>query len=303
MILCCTLRRPLSQVWALIVCCHLRVLPQPTVGAMTLAVVVVLLLLRQPQQLLLLHAICSLTSLTCCPHSFRTSPHSYIVRQCSHLLQLPLSQPPKSGLYHDKTVSLSTTNVLRQHKLPLPHLIPCSITSVVECLGISRPPILVMLVFLAVHWESTALLLTISLPPGQSSTDPLSNLLMDRPHRHPLVGLEKQQKAVPAVVILLLALGHLPELPILHLLHPLLRHLPRRLLPPQHLPVHAKPTPFQALLLHLLPLGSSHQLSLCLLRKHIPSLLPAPTPLNRPFPKHVCQAMARQWHQLSHLIV
>lgn len=303
MILCCTLRRPLSQVWALIVCCHLRVLLQPTVGAMILVEVVVLLLLRHPQQLQLLHAICSLTSLTCCLHSFKTSPHSYIVHQCFHLLQLHLSHPPKSELYHDKTVSLSTTSVPRQHKLPPPHLIPSNITSVVACLGISRPLIPVMLVSPAVHWESTAHRLTISLPPGQSSTDPLSNLLMGPPLHHPLVGLGKQQKAVLVVGTLPLALGRPPELPIHHLLHPLLHHPPPHLLPLQHLPVHASLTPFQALLLPPHPLGSSHQPSPCLLHKHIPSLLPAPTPLNRPFPKDVFQAMALQWLQLSHLIV
>lgn len=151
MILCCTLRHPLSQVWDLIVSCHLRGLLQPTVGAMILAAVVVLLLLRHPQQLQLLHVICSRTSLTCCPHSYRTSPHSYIVHLCSPPLQPHLSQPLKSGLYHDKTVSLSTTSGPRQHKLPLPHRILSSITSVVECLGISRLRIPVMLVSPAVH--------------------------------------------------------------------------------------------------------------------------------------------------------
>lgn len=296
MIPCCTSRRPLNQVWALIACCRLKVLLQLTVGVMILVLVVVSHLPKLPQQLQLLPAICSLTSLICCPHSFRTSPHNCTV----HLFFLPLlrhlSQAPKNELYHDKTASLSTTSVPRRHRLLPPRLTPSSITSVVEFLGISRPLILVMPASPAVHLESIVLRLTINLHPEQSSTDLLYSPLMVLPHPHLLVDQERDRKVVPVVATPRPALGPPPEHPTHHLLHPPPHLLPHHPLLHLHLLVLVNLTPFQLLALHLHPLGSSRPPSLCLIpRKHTPRPhLALLTPPSRRFLKLVYQAMAPQ---------
>lgn len=124
-------------------------------------------------------------------------------------------------------------------------------------------------------------------------------------HPHPLVGLERGQRAAPAVATPLLDLHPLPEPPTHHplplLLHPHLHPLP----PPLRLLVLVSLIPFQPPLLPPHPLGNSRQLRVYLLHpSHIPNLPRAPlTQPSKPFPSRASRVMDPQWLQSSHRVV
>lgn len=124
-------------------------------------------------------------------------------------------------------------------------------------------------------------------------------------HPHLRVGLERGQRAAPAVVTPLLGLHPLLELPTHHplplLLLPHLHPLP----PPLRLLVLVSLIPFQPPRLPLHPLGNSRQPRLYLLHpSHIPSPPRAPlTPPSKPFPSRASRVMDPQWLQSSHRVV
>lgn len=225
---------------------------------------------------------CSHTSSTCCHHSYRISPPSFIIRQSFPQPSPSLSLSPsltrlRSGPYLGRTALSNTTSAPRQLSHSSRPLLPTlfSTTSAVEGLGTSRlPPITGMLDFLAVHWETRAPHLTTSPPPalssiGQSISLPIPPLPL--PHLPPQPG--KVPKAAPAVAILLAVLHHLRELLTLPLqlhpppLHPLLLLLPLGLILPTQFP---PPLPVQPL-----P-GSSHPLSQLRLLQPLSSSSPLP---------------------------
>lgn len=246
-----------------------------------------------------LPGICSHTSLTCCHHSYRISPPSFIIRQSFPQPSPSLSLSPSLTLLRrgpclGRTALSNTTSAPRQlnrsSRLLLPTLF--STTSAVQGLGTSRsPPITGMLDFLAVHWETRAPHLTTSPPPALSSIGQLISLPIPPLPLPPLPPqLGKVPKAARAVAILLAVLHHLPELLTLPLrLHPPpLPPLP--LLPPLGLILPTQfppPPPVQPLL------GNNHPPSqLRLLQPLSSSLLPPLHQLPNLFQNLASQAMA-----------